>query len=263
MKSNRKEDGNESNDLRTVAFDINDNTPMPLGYVVDELISNQAKAYIRNVKEERKRIKAKKKEKIKDIEYNIFPDNNKQIDDIYSNINISLQYIEVVKNEYYSFKQKIKVYCKGSEEKLNHEMIVKRFKLTIEKYNFLLIPSDSVLEIIGSSITNTNCMKLIKKIHSLLICDSEKNSFNKHYELVMWVYMILGYIEMPLVDDDNSTLYSLNKYLYQSIISKKHNDINTSNTNSESIIIVSMKIVYIIISEIFKQKIMLFNIINK
>lgn len=264
MISGKSDDSNEADDLRTLAFEIDDNTPLPLGYAIDELVTKQAKAYIQSVKEERKRIKLKKKSKVKDIEYNIFPDNNKQIYTIYSNMNLSLQYIDLVKTEYNRIKQKITSDFKFSEGKLSVEALINQYKLTIEKYNLLIIPDDAVLKAIGSSINNKIGMKLLKTIHSLLIYDSKKNESNKHYELLMWLYMLLCFIEMPLVDDDNSTLYSVNKYLFQSIMAKikdgSNNEENNSNANNnnEPVEIISMKIVYIIISEIFKQKIIIF-----
>ena len=85
-------------------------------------------------------------------------------------------------------------------------------------------------------------MKQILTIKNILF-QNNKESINLNFtKLSEYLYLFLILLNKPLVDTDNSILYDLNKKIYFHI--KK-----TKNEN------ITLKIIFIIIMEIFKQKI--------
>ena len=59
------------------------------------------------------------------------------------------------------------------------------------------------------------------------------------YIVTLWIYYLLIMLQTPLIDEDNSVLFSLNKNIV------KHPNFEES---------IHMKIIHVILSEIFSQK---------
>ena len=78
-------------------------------------------------------------------------------------------------------------------------------------------------------------MKNINKCFKVLKSSNIKNK-NELEKLSEWFYTFLLFLEMPLIPEYNADLYSINKYIYNNFIK-----------------VSELKIIFIIICEIFKQ----------
>lgn len=163
---------------------------------------------------------------------------------------------------------------KMNKQILSHDDIIKEFKLYRENINFIKAPvSDNMSLFLALKINNKNAIRLIKHFWKNL---SEAHNV---YNILMWIYMLLSFLQMPLVDDDNSILYGLNKsvkkFIEMSIEIEKQNidnmseqsrykndeqQVNGLKCNNEHQLnydLIGAKIIYIILSEFFNQRIIL------
>lgn len=150
---------------------------------------------------------------------------------------------------------------------LIHEDVIKEFKLYREHIKSILYPSsDNLSTFLALKLNNKNLIKLIKHFEKNLILINNENV--NMYNALIWVYMLLSFLQLPLVDDDNSVLYLLNKNI-KNFISKKFEEEKTFESNVNSSIdnasiypdylkndLISAKIIYVILSEFFNQKVL-------
>ena len=167
--------------------------------------------------------------------YSTFPDNIQIAkEDIYKRMYINEDIIKSVIEEYLKTKNKflneLKKNFKSKDISQNDIFIINHKDFinchypedNVIKNNILPFKSNEYL------IKNINrCFKVLKN------CNRKNNELGKLSE---WIYTFLLFLEMPLSPEQNSDLYSINKYIY-------NNFMKTSE----------LKIIFIIICEIFKQ----------
>ena len=157
------------------------------------------------------------------------------INEIYNKLNIKKEFINIVINEFNEIKNKLNELKKNN---IYNNNFCK--KLIINKNILIPFPNNEILITrIFPFLSNKYCLNQIKKIKYLIFI--EKNNeldFNKLFE---WLYTFLLLIEQPLFDFENSILFELNKLIYYNI------DLLNKYLN--------LKICFIIISEIYKQRI--------
>lgn len=237
------------------AFDVDEDMPLPEDYILDE-INDQSVEFLKRVEQERRNLELNyAKNNNKDIEYSLNVDNNSKFTENYKFLKISEGWIKNIKNEFEYLQETIRSVQennKDSKQNLNLQEILNKYKLN--SFKDLHLPSDIVLEDLTPSLTNKICIKLITHLKKLLFTNADKqvftdntdNSNNSIYHCNLWIYYILASLKTPLVDDDNSVLYSLNKEI--SKILHCHQNFN-ENEN------ISLKVNHVIISEIFYQKV--------
>lgn len=223
----------EDSALLQRVFNINEEMDLPEDYQLDE-INEVCMKFLKNSKNERKLIDSSRN-LIKDIEFSSNIDNTKVFHDNYILFEIKEYWIENVKNEYFSTKNKINFL--SNSVKLNFNDFVQKYRLQKEKIRGLILPTEDIINEINSILA----VKLINHFHNLL-----KNG-ERIGIILLWIYSLLMLLDPPLVDDDSASLYSLNKTIVKEL--KKNID---KYSNEE---IISMKIIFVILSEIFKQKI--------
>jgi hypothetical protein len=159
-----------------------------------------------------------------------FEEDNK----IYKELEICNRFVKEVLTEYQNMKNNL---SKIEIDKKSELMITKK------NYNIIPFPSDNILKTqILPYKSNKKLMKQILTIKNILF-QNNKESINLNFtKLSEYLYLFLILLNKPLVDTDNSILYDLNKKIYFHI--KK-----TKNQN------ITLKIIFIIIMEIFNQKI--------
>jgi len=164
--------------------------------------------------------------------YSNFPDNisiakNK----IYEKININENIIQAVIEEFSKLKNKF------INSNLNIISNDDKFIFSSKDFNnYDNTPSDDFIRRnILPFKSNEYLMKNINKCFKVLktFNKNQKKEINK---LSQWIYTFLLFLEMPLSPDNCADLYSMNKYIY-----------NNFMKSSE------LKIIFIIICEIFKQ----------
>ena len=168
--------------------------------------------------------------------YSSFPDNIIQTkNDIYEKMHIDKNIIKAVIEEYTRVKNKFE---NDSKNKIfNNSLEKDKFIFNAKEFNnYDKAPNDEfILKNILPFKSNGYLMKNINKcFKALKSCNKKsKNEINK---LSQWIYTFLLFIELPLSPEYSSDLYSINKYIYNNFI--KSSD---------------LKIIFIIICEIFKQ----------
>ena len=173
--------------------------------------------------------------------YSKFPDNIDLIkNEIYNNIRIDKNAIKEVINEYIKIKSKfINEFNNNKNENIKEINEKDKFIFNVKKFkknNDIELPKD---DLIYKSIlpfkSNEYLMKNINKcFKALKTCNSNnKKNLNK---LSQWIYTFLLFLESPLSPEYCADLYSINKYIYNNFIKSSE-----------------LKIIFIIISEIFKQ----------
>ena len=164
--------------------------------------------------------------------YSNFPDNisiakNK----IYEKMNINENIIKAVMDEFSKLKNKF------INSNLNIISNDNKFIFSSKEFNnYDNTPSDDFIrrnilpfKSNGYLMKNINkCFKVLKTFNK-----NQKKEINK---LSQWIYTFLLFLEMPLSTDNCADLYSMNKYIY-----------NNFMKSSE------LKIIFVIICEIFKQ----------
>ena len=157
------------------------------------------------------------------------------INEIYNKLNIKKEFINIVINEFNEIKNKLNELKKNN---IYNNNFCK--KLIINKNILIPFPNNEILITrIFPFLSNKYCLNQIKKIKNLIFIEKNKDlDFNKMFE---WLYTFLLLIEQPLFDFENSILFELNKLIYNNI------DLLNKYLN--------LKICFIIISEIYKQRI--------
>ena len=168
--------------------------------------------------------------------YSTFPDNIEITKkSIYEKMHINTNLITAVVDEYLKTKNK---FLKELNQESNSEDISEDNKFVISPKEFINydLPKDNFIK---KSIlpykSNEYLMKNINKCFKVMKnCNkTNKEQLNKVSE---WLYTFLLFLEMPISPDNSADLYSINKYIY-------NNFMKTSE----------LKIIFIIICEIFKQ----------
>ena len=171
-----------------------------------------------------------------DFYVNIYEDNLKiSINEVYNKLNIKKEFINVVINEFNEVKNKLNELQKNCNYNNNFCK-----KLIINKNILIPFPNNEILITrIFPFLSNKYCLNQIKKIKYLIFIEKNKDlDFDKIFE---WLYTFLLLIEQPLFDFENSILFELNKLIYYNF------DLLNKYLN--------LKISFIIISEIYKQRI--------
>ena len=164
--------------------------------------------------------------------YSTFPDNIELTKkNVYEKMNINKKLIEAVFEEYFKTKNKFLNEKKRENNNKHIELIINHKEFN--KYEF---PKDNIIKnnIIPFK-SNDYLMKNINKCFKVLK-SCNKNSKNELEKISEWLYTFLLFLEMPLTQEYNADLYSINKYIYNNFIK-----------------ISELKIIFIIICEIFKQ----------
>ena len=164
------------------------------------------------------------------------PDNIKTLtQENNSSLGITEQMVEKIREEFSSFQEEIIELAKNLPEKKGNSFVIPK-----KEFNSIPSPTNEILvsEVLPYR-TNRYCMKQIKSINKIL---QSGNKIENIEVIYLWLYTYLSLLKTPLVDDDNSILYSINKYLFKSLKENKSDSYK--------------KVIYIIISEIFKQKVM-------
>ena len=168
--------------------------------------------------------------------YSSFPDNIAQTkNQIYSKMNIDTNIIKAIIDEYNKIKNK---FLNDIINISNNNALEKdKFAFNVNEFNkYDNTPSD---EFIKRNIlpfkSNGYLMKNINKSFKALktFNKGNKKEINK---LSQWIYTFLLFLETPLSPEYCADLYSINKYIY-----------NNFMKSSE------LKIIFVIICEIFKQ----------
>lgn len=171
----------------------------------------------------------------KEIEVSKHPDNlvvlSQKENDFF---NISKDYVQYVINEFCETQRKL------NELKNNHEFIQheEQFKIANEIKKILIIPTDEIIQKrIFPYLSNKYCIQQIYSIKNLLFFNKKKKNVDNSI-LYEWLYCFLLLLNPPLTANHNSVLYEINKQ----IISQKPQSPQST-------------VIYIIISNIFKQKV--------
>ena len=168
--------------------------------------------------------------------YSTFPDNIEITKkSIYEKMHINTNLITAVVDEYLKTKNK---FLKELNRDTNDETISENDKFVISPKEFSKydLPKDIFIKkCILPYKSNEYLMKNINKCFKVMKnCNkANKEQLNKVSE---WLYTFLLFLEMPISPDNSADLYSINKYIY-------NNFMKTSE----------LKIIFIIICEIFKQ----------
>lgn len=169
--------------------------------------------------------------------YSTFPDNNEVIkNNIYERMHINKNLITSVKEEYSKTKE---IFLKKNEENNKEEKNISendKFIICVKDFNKYDLPKDDVInnQILPFK-SNEYLMKNINKCFKIMK-NYNKNNKEELSKLSEWMYTFLLFLEMPLSPENSADLYSINKYIYNNFIK-----------------ISELKIIFIIICEIFKQ----------
>ena len=222
---------------KKVKFDLSkiDNSIYPEDVLIDNEMDEKIKNFFKNNNNNLQNTNNNNldSESESEIFLNYNYSNFENQNNIYEELKINNDFINEVLSEYKIAKDKI--------SKLNIE---KKDELMISKknYNISPLPNDYILKtrVLGFK-SNKKCIKQILTIKNIIFSNNDINNINltKLYE---WLYTFLLLLDTPLVDSDNSILYDLNKKIY--LQQKKNNNNN-----------IYFKIIFIIISKVFKQKI--------
>jgi hypothetical protein len=232
---NKRNNKKNSDELLQVAFDVEDKINLPDNYVLDEF-HEESMVFLKNLKDEAKVFSSKIKN-TKEIEFNTNINNNQTYLNIYEKLGISNSWINQIKNEYQNLAKYLYTLRADNKMKLSIDDIVAKYKLYKENINHLPLPSQEEIEQLSKNITNKLCITLIKILTAIY---QNISSDSNDYNLCLWIYYILLMIQLPLIDEDNSVLYKLNKLIY--------------NKNPETI---HSKILFVILSNIFNQRIII------
>lgn len=168
--------------------------------------------------------------------YSIFPDNIEITKkNIYEKMHINDNLIKAVIEEYLKTKYK---FLNEYKKEGNSNEISKNDKLIInhKEFNKYNLPEDNI---INNNIlpfkSNDYLMKNINKCFKVLK-NCNKNKKKELGKVSEWLYTFLLFLEMPLTPEFNADLYAINKYIFNNFMK-----------------ISELKIIFIIICEIFKQ----------
>jgi len=235
------------------AFDADEDLPMPEDYIMDD-INDRSIDYLKSVQKQRSSIESKFYNKNTNIEYefSLNVDNNYQFDEQYEKLNLSKSFVKSVNDEFLELQIYIQDNFDSSANlgiKFSFEEILNKYHLNKDSINQAEIPNDSVLLSLSPVLTNKLCIKLIAHFDKLMFTIKAVNQ-NKANIILLWIYFILIKLKTPLIDEDNSVLYNLNKHILGSL---QHEGVICTQESDSS---TYSKIIFSIISEIFGQKIM-------
>ncbi len=237
-------------DILERAFDVDEEMPLPEDYILDE-INDKAVEYLRRVGKERDTIEQKHSvsKTLIDFEYSLNVNNTNQFESLYEKLGIKKEWIQQVKDEFETLQLQIKE--SNSHQKndiMNFDQVLNKYKLHRDQLPFA-IPNDFVVSELAPIITNRLCIKIISHFNRMFL-EFHTSGKEKIKSIFLWIYLTLAMLKTPLVDDDSSLLYELNKNILNKGL--KHDGVICTQESEENI---SFKIVFIIISEIFGQKV--------
>ena len=244
-----------NSELLQKAFDVNikNEEYYPNCVYIDKDIDNEATAFLQNTINEANQIEAvhylktnnntnniiNDSDDDNEIEMNVHPDNVQALRyKIYEHLKVSIHMVDEIKKEYECMKQKCMLLLKETKEnengkKLNIINMIKDFGKSIRPTKCVLVKN------VFPYLNNNYCFIQIKFIYKVIY--SHKILINMPFNVLYeWLYLFLIMIKLPLVDDQNAFLYKINKHIF--------NKNKTTLTTHD-------KIIAIIISEIFNQKI--------
>jgi hypothetical protein len=246
--TNRKKNDSKDSDeeMLQVAFDINEGLNLPDDYQIDD-INKKSVEFLKFVKTQRKNLEIKNENfKQIELEFSLNVNNHLLYQDIYDKLKIDKIWVDIIKDEFNKLRNQLVKYKKDKNTSYfkNVGEIVKEHKLYLENLKYFSIPNEAILQDLCPKLSNKLCIKLINHFHKILSQTSQNTEV-----ILVWIFYLLGTLEMPLVDEDNSILYSVNKNLVKSLSENKE---EIPNIMTESI---GKKMIFVIISEIFGQKI--------
>ena len=170
--------------------------------------------------------------------YSSFPDNIiKAKSQIYENMHIDSNIIKSIVEEYNKIKNKFLDDYKNIANKNTNSLEKDKFIFNLNEFNkYDNTPNDefikrNILPFKSNGYLMKNINKSFKAVKTFN--KTNKKEINK---LSQWLYSFLLFLELPLSPEYCSDLYSINKYIY-----------NNFMKSSE------LKIIFVIICEIFKQ----------
>jgi len=174
--------------------------------------------------------------------YSTFP-NNIEITkkNIYEKMNIKESLIKAVIDEYSKTKKKFLDEYNNDKNTKNTKNTTDisdndKFIINHKEFNKYDLPEDNIIyNNILPFKSNEYLMKNINKCFKVLK-NCNKNNKDVLGKVSEWLYTFLLFLEMPISPDNSADLYSINKYIYNNFMK-----------------ISELKIIYIIICEIFKQ----------
>lgn len=202
-------------------------------YPEDCVVNKENDEEIRQMLQSNELINVNKKEK--EIEVSQHPDNLVMLSQKENDyLNISKEYVQYVVNEYNETHKKL------NELKNNHEIIQheEQFKIVNESKQTLMKPTDELIQKrIFPYLSNKYCIQQIRSINNLLFLNKKKKNIDNSI-LYEWLYCFLLLLNPPLTANYNSVLYETNKNIF-----------------SQKVQLHQSTLIYIIISNIFKQKV--------
>jgi hypothetical protein len=240
-----------NSELLQKAFDVNvkNEEYYPNCVYIDKDIDNEATAFLQNTINEANQIEIghhlttnniiNDSDDDNEIEMNVHPDNVQVLRyKIYEHLNVNVHMVDEIKKEYECMKRKCMMLLKETNEnesgkKLNIVNMIKDFGKSIRPTKCVLVNN------VFPYLNNNYCFVQIKFIYKVIY--SHKILINIPFNVLYeWLYLLLIMLKLPLVDDQNAFLYKINKHIF--------NKNKTTLTTND-------KIIAIIISEIFNQKI--------
>ena len=170
--------------------------------------------------------------------YSTFPDNIEITKkSIYEKMHINTNLINAVVDEYLKTKNKfLKELNKDSNNEDVQEDEDGKFIISPKEFSKYDLPKDNFIKKnILPYKSNEYLMKNINKCFKVMK-NSNKTNKEQLNKVSEWLYTFLLFLEMPISPDNSADLYSINKYIY-------NNFMKTTE----------LKIIFIIICEIFKQ----------
>jgi len=218
--------------LMQKAFNIDEQLQIPEGYQLDP-IDQQCMQFLRSKRTEENKTS---KSKIKHKKEKVIPLKNCMDNEFYR-IEIEENWRKEVLNEFCFVRSQVEELKNKSKDikKLSFEQLVEKFNLD----NIMTAPDIRDLAFIN----NNSAISLIEYLH-------EKINELSLYSSSLYIYYFLSFLDVPLVDDSCSILYMLNKQLVELLRNK-----TISETDQ-----ISCKILYVIITDFFNQRIIVHNI---
>jgi len=246
MKNKSKKNTESDDELLPVAFDENEVINLPDEYEIDE-INEKSLEFLKKVKVERKNLESKNSNfKAIEMEISLNVNNDIIFQDVYEKLSIDKDWIIEIKKEFFNLQTDLSRYKmknhKGSDMFKNVGEIIQTHNLYYENIKKFCIPDENILQELCPKLTNKLCIKLISHFNKVLSQVSENEE-----KIFYWLYYILAMLQLPLVDEDNSILYSLNKKLIKILTDSKEETISNKY--------IGMRIIFVIISENFGQKV--------
>jgi hypothetical protein len=241
-----KTNSESDEEMLQIAFDINEELNLPENYTIDE-INQESLNFLRQVRNERKKLEIPhEKFNSIDFEFSLNVNNHLIFEDVYDKLQIDNIWIEIIKQEFNKLREQMASFGKEKNSFFykNVGELIKEYNLYAEKLNYAQIPNDEILKTLCPKLSNKLCIKLINHFDKIF---SQTSPYLD--KILIWVYYLMANLEFPLIDEDNSVLYLLNKKLLKFLKDKNEDTKITSNAS------IAERIIFIIISEVFGQKV--------